>query len=152
MSRAGQQEVDVEETARRVLEVIRGLTVELHPHKRRGAVVELDSSLDRDLGFDSLGRVELMSRIERHFHLRLPEVLLAEASTPRDFVAAILGGGVAEPLSSATEPRPLRSSQVDAVPEAAATLVEVLEWHVERHADRTHMLLYGESDREQEIR
>ena len=152
MSDPERQQTDVEATAHRVLDVIRELTVEVHPHKRRGLVVELDSSLDRDLGFDSLGRVELLTRLERHFRVRLPETLLAEASTPRDLVAAILTGGVTEPLSAAAELRPLRLGEVEAAPAAAATLVEMLDWHAEAHPQRTHILLYGDADQEQEIR
>ena len=46
-----QQQKDAEETARRVLDVIRDLTVELHPHKKRGLVVkiELDPKENRQI-------------------------------------------------------------------------------------------------------
>jgi 1-acyl-sn-glycerol-3-phosphate acyltransferase len=145
-SRSGSEEI-----ARRVLDVTRQVTLDLHPHQRRGLVVDLDSSLDRDLGFDSLGRVELLMRLEQVFHLRFHEALLAEAATPRDLVAAVLGGGVAEPLSAAAELRPLDLGEARAAPESASTLVEMLEWHVETHPERTHIILYGEGEREQEI-
>ncbi|NOX91961.1 MAG: acyl carrier protein, partial [Gammaproteobacteria bacterium] len=36
-------------------------------------IINLDSSLEKDLGLDSLARVELLARIERHFGLVLPE-------------------------------------------------------------------------------
>jgi acyl carrier protein len=143
---------DAEEQARRVLDLVRELTLELHPHKRRGLVVELDSSLDRDLGLDSLGRVELLTRLERSFDVRIPEASLTEASTPRDLVAAVIHGGVADPLSAAAGLRPLELGEARRAPDAAATLVEVLDWHVGQHPDRTHLLLYGEADREEEIR
>ena len=128
------------------------MTLDLHPHRRADIVVGLDSSLERDLGFDSLGRVELLTRLERVFHLRFPETLLAQAVTPRDLVAAVLGGGVAEPLSAASELRPLHLGEARAAPEEASTLVQLLEWHVAAHPDRTHIVLYGEGEREQEIR
>ena len=152
MSAPERQQAESEETARGVLGLVRDLTLELHPHKRRDLVVELDSGLDRDLGFDSLSRVELFSQLERRFRVRLPESMLAEASTPRDLVNAILTGGEAEPLSAGAELRPLTLGQVSSTPDSASTLVEVLDWHVETHADRTHLLLYGEGDREEEIR
>jgi len=65
-------EPDPEEVARRVLDVTRQVTLELHPHRRRELALDLDSALDRDLGFDSLSRVELLMRMERTFHLRFP--------------------------------------------------------------------------------
>ncbi len=143
---------EAEELAKNVLAVVRDVAIEIHPHKKRRLVVELDSSLDRDLGLDSLGRVELLSRLQRVFHVRLPESLLTEASTPRDLVAAILEGGVAEPLSMASELRPLQLGGSHAVPATASTLLAMLDWHVDAHPDRTHMLLYGDADQEQEIR
>jgi len=143
---------DSEQIARRVLEVTREVTLELRPQRRGDLVVDLDSSLDRDLGFDSLGRVELLMRLERTFHLRFPEALLAEAANPRDLVAAVLGGGVAEPLSAASALRPLELGQARAAPESASTLVEMLDWHVAAHPQRTHIVLYGEGEHEQEIR
>jgi acyl carrier protein len=68
-----------------VLEIVQGLAQELQP-QRRAHAVSLDSSLERDLGFDSLGRVELLARLERSFGVRLPEGLLGTAETPRDLL------------------------------------------------------------------
>ena len=51
-----------------LLEEIRSLLAEI----QSGAVsqaIHLDHSLERDIGFDSLTRVELLSRIERRFGL-----------------------------------------------------------------------------------
>ncbi|HEY4563728.1 MAG TPA: acyl carrier protein, partial [Thermoanaerobaculia bacterium] len=73
-----------------VLEIIQGLSQELQP-QRRAHAVSLDSSLERDLGFDSLGRVELLARLERAFGVRLPEELLGAAETPRDLFQALAG-------------------------------------------------------------
>src|SRR5262245_19919485 len=73
-----------------VLEVVTALARELHP-QRRLRDVGLDASLERDLGYDSLGRVELLSRLEKRFGVRLPEETLGTAETPRDLLAAIAG-------------------------------------------------------------
>ena len=43
----------------------------------------LDCALDRDLGLDSLSRVELLARIERHYGVRLPTTVLDSAETPQ---------------------------------------------------------------------
>src|SRR3954467_7736176 len=73
-----------------VLEIVQGLAPALQP--QRGArAVSLDSSLERDLGFDSLGRVELLARLEKAFGVRLPEDLLGAAGTPRDLPPGLRG-------------------------------------------------------------
>lgn len=46
--------------------------------------IKIDSSLQRHLGIDSLGRAELFRRIENKFDIRMPEQLLAEAETLQD--------------------------------------------------------------------
>ena len=51
--------------------------------------VRLDDRIDRDLGLDSLSRVELVLRIEHAFGVHLPERLATAARTPRDLLDAI---------------------------------------------------------------
>ena len=94
-----------------VLEIVQGLARELQP-QRGGRAVSLDSSLERDLGFDSLGRVELLARLEKAFGVRLPEGLLGAAETPRDLLAAL---AVAHPAAARG-----RGLRVDRAPGAAA--------------------------------
>jgi len=62
-----QKERSFEETAESLLKVVRQLAAELQPGRKELSSVTLDSSLDRDLGLDSLARVELLIRIERTF-------------------------------------------------------------------------------------
>ena len=78
------------EVAARFSRLVRDLVWELHPHMQRRVTVSLDSDLDRDLGLDSLGRAELVLRIDRVFKVRLPDQLLADANTPRDLLQALL--------------------------------------------------------------
>ena len=52
----------------------------------------LDSVLDKDLGLDSLARVELLARIEKAFEVRLGDEVLGTAETPRDLLRAIVAG------------------------------------------------------------
>ena len=70
---------------RELLQLIRQLAEELHPEIDIPSI-ELDSSLDRDLGLDSLARMELLARLERQYGIRLPEQVLATAETPRDIL------------------------------------------------------------------
>ncbi|MCZ6474373.1 MAG: AMP-binding protein [SAR324 cluster bacterium] len=129
-----------------VLEIIRGLTVELHPHSEAGLQVTPDSKLDSDLGLDSLGRVELLVRLERALGVTLPDHVLASADTPHDLIRAIGNSGEAawQPLSEG-EARGITLGEVQTRPESARTIVEALEWHVEAHPRRPHVNFYGES-------
>ena len=110
----------------------------------RGEIrVTLDSDLDRDLGFDSLGRTELLLRVERVFSVSLSESLLVQAETPAHIWRAIeeagpeqSGPGVVRDLASVLGP-------VEEVPAQAATLSKVLDWHVANHPDRSHIWLAG---------
>ena len=83
------------EVATRFSRLVRDLVWELHPHMQRRVAVTLDSDLDRDLGLDSLGRAELVLRIDRTFKVRLPDQLLADANTPRDLLQALLAAAPA---------------------------------------------------------
>ncbi|HVR96373.1 MAG TPA: AMP-binding protein, partial [Thermoanaerobaculia bacterium] len=137
-------------SAREVLEIAEGLARELQP-RRKGRPLGLDASLERDLGLDSLGRVELLARLERASGVRLPETTLAQAETLRDLLQALAsaspdgpGGNTWADLASA----PLEAAE--AAPDRTRTLVEVLEWHAERHPRRRHVLFYpGEGDPEE---
>ena len=129
-----------EEAARKLLETARELALTLHPHRRSALRVSLDSTLDRDLGFDSLERVELLLRLERAFHVRLPETLLAEAETLRDLLDAALAATGRASLRR-FEVAPLVVEATEPTPETAETLIEVLEWQAERYPDRPHVLL-----------
>lgn len=130
---------DPDTVARRLLEMIRELALSLHPHRQRALRVSLDSSLDADLGFDSLGRVELLLRIERAFRVHLPESLLAEAETPGDLLRALLTQSGAEP--SRLQIAPVIVGAVESIPPDVKTLVAALEWHYEAHPDRPHVFL-----------
>jgi len=75
---------DGAEVARVLLDVVRATCRDLHRQPARRVDVRLDSSLDRDLGLDSLARVELLLRVERAFRVRLAENTLAIVETPQE--------------------------------------------------------------------
>src|SRR3954470_21438508 len=123
-----------------VLEIVQGLSQELQP-QRRSHAVSLDSSLERDLGLDSLGRVELLARVEKSFGVRLPEEVLGSAETPRDLLAALaVAYPAAAPEGGSGFLAPLEGGE--AAPDRTRTLLEVLDWHARRHPDRRHILFY----------
>ncbi len=150
---------DEDPDAQRLLQLIQALTAEFHPHRRTPPQVTLDSDLARDLGLDSLARVELIARIEKHFHVALPEQAYAEVETPRDLLRVLAGASQAVTLSSpphedsrkddgtAMPPASTASQAAHTpVPDNAATLMEVLAFHSERCPERTHIRFYSDGD------
>jgi len=104
--------------------------------------VSLASVLDRDLGFDSLARVELLMRIERRFGVPLPEDTLQRADTVADLLAAVQrAGGVERPLAPTATPstvgaQPAPGGQATDIAANASTLLEVLAAHLRVHPER----------------
>ena len=77
---------DLEALAPRLLATVREVSDELRPQAKLGNALGLDHSLERDFGLDSLGRVELVARIDRDLGLSLSDAALTEAETPRDLL------------------------------------------------------------------
>ena len=123
---------------RDLIAVVRELVRELHPQRARFIEVLPSSRIERDLGIDSLGRTELILRIERAFRVRLPARTIGEAETVHDLVRAL------EQAGPARERRVLEAAPVSVLPSVRAasearTLVEVLDWHAAQHPDRLHL-------------
>lgn len=130
------------------MQVVGRLVRELYPGRGREAAISLDTSLEKTLGFDSLGRMELLLRLEQRFKVSLPEALFATADTPRELLQAIhdaapqrgYGKAAAAPVEARVEQPPI------ALPTQARTLQDILAWHVKRHEARTHIYLYEQAD------
>ena len=130
-----------QESARRLLALVEGLLHELRPATTHARPVSLDDSLERDLGIDSLSRVELAARIEATFGVRLGDEAALYARTPRELFDAIVNAAPtsrAEGLARAPLPA---VAAVEGTPASAATLLAALAWHVERHPQREHVTL-----------
>lgn len=147
-----QREADAEQTGQIILEQVRQLATELRPALSSIPSASLDSLLDRELGFDSLGRVELISRIERALGISLPEHLLTTAETPRDLMRAVQQGVTSTaPYRFSPTQRPTDHGGANATPASANSLLEVLEWHGRAHPARPHIYLVTQSGAEEEI-
>jgi acyl-CoA synthetase (AMP-forming)/AMP-acid ligase II/acyl carrier protein len=133
-----------------LLELIRQLAAELHP-TRAALSPSLDHRLERDHGFDSLGRVELFLRIERRFGVSLPESVMAGAETPRDLLRAVHAAGPAHRARGSAAERVAAPAAESATPDDAATLPEIVAWHLARHPDRPHIVLQDDQGREQTV-
>ena len=134
-----------------LLAVVQQLARELHPHTQPPLTVTLDTVLERELGFDSLGRMELLQRLEQAFGVALPEQALATADVPRDLVQAIyrVQAGTTSRLGV---PVVLTGvSAVEGTPRLATTLLETLDWHVRCHPARVHITLYDEDEQPEEL-
>ncbi len=135
---AGGCSVDV---ADRLIALARDLALELHPRRRRVLHVSIDSQIERDLGFDSLARVEFLLRIERALRVHLPEDILAEVETLRDLLTAIAGAtGTPGPVGP-DRSSPLTVGPVEAAPPTLETLTGVLDWYAERQPERPHVVI-----------
>ncbi len=129
------------------LALVRDLVAEVHP-RAKPPLVTLDSTFD-NLGIGSLELAELLLRVQDKFGMALPPHVLATAETPRDLLAAVARGRPA-PGRDGVWGGGLVSSPVTApaglVPETAATLNEVFDWHVSANPDRTHIRILDDAD------
>src|SRR6516225_5484304 len=132
---------------------MRGLLEELGSY---GAVATLSarSNLDRDLGLGSLERVELLTRLETMFGMRLPDTVAADANTPEDLIQAILKapGTPAIPeeeiaaLRTSAAATKMRREAADSIVAKAETLVEVIRHRGVHDASRTHLVVIEDDD------
>jgi len=127
-----------------LFEVLEQLAAELHPHRTSVKAVSLQSSLDRDLGLDSLARVELLARVERRLRVRIPEAKFVEAETPKDLLDEIVKAGPSAGPEIARATAAVTAGDVESAPVEASTLIEVLRWHVRAHPDRVHVQFYAD--------
>ena len=154
--------------AETLIAFVTGIAAELRPGD--GSLrVDLDTDFYRDLGLDSLARMELIARLERTAGASLPDRALVEAATPRELLHAfesvrsptsasapgpgmaasrsrpgvVEGGGRSSPFAE-TAGQP----EADAVPTDAETLIDALAWHAAEHPEREHVRLVDESESE----
>jgi len=128
--------------ANRLLAVVAEVAREARPHFE--AYVALDSSLERELGLDSLARVELVLRLEREFAASLPEQALASSETPRDLLRFLLAGAGEAPKAADRTVASLVQAEGVRPPDSAQTLTEALEYHAQRQPERLTVHLYEE--------
>ena len=135
-------ESKIEIKPERVLEVVAVVAREARPNVEPH--VALDSSLEKELGLDSLARVELVLRLEKEFGASLPEQALATSETPRDLLRFLMSSaGQAAKSADRAVIAHTTTQGVRAPSESqAATLTEALEYHVERQPDRLTVFMY----------
>ncbi len=132
-------------TAERLLEAVAAVATEARPHVTPH--VTLDSSFEKDLGLDSLARVELVLRLETLFDASLPEQALATAETPRDLLRFLrASAGIAHEAPDRDAAGEMSLVQADGVrapsDTQARSLTEALEYHMQRQPDRLTVFMY----------
>ena len=127
--------------AQSLVAAMREVVTELHPHLGARAEITLDSSLDRDLGLDSLSRMELLSRLEHRFGATIPETVMANAETARELLPALLAGDRRRRGTAPARSREAGLDMVDAIPTDASTLLEAVDFHARHHGDSVHVEL-----------
>ena len=132
---------DTNDTVIELLQLINVLVTEVHPH-RQPKPITLDTSFEKDLGLDSLTRVELISRLEKKFSLTLPEQIIAETETARDLLRAIQGSAAPRAALQEADIQSVELADVMATPDDSLTLIDVLNWHVSTHPNRPHIRMY----------
>ena len=141
---------DADRDARLLLELIATLCRELRPGQPAPALT-LGSGLERDAELDSLARAELQVRIEAAFGVRLPQRLIGEAQTPRDFLRALAEADGRELPAAAPAQLVDIADAGEPAPDALATLTEVLAWHAQRQPERLHLILLDEDGNEKRL-
>ncbi len=129
--------------SRIVSEEIAGLLHELRPQETHPPVVRTDARLDRDLGLDSLSRMELLARLEKRLHVSIPERLALEAQTPADLLRALAASSARTAFIDVDTALASARQEPLATPDGVNTLPEVLAWHAQRHPDRMHVHFAG---------
>jgi acyl carrier protein len=129
------------DTVIELLQVINVLVTEVQPHRLPKAIT-LDTSFEKDLGLDSLTRVELISRVEKKFKLALPEHIIAETESAKDLLRAIQGVAIPRADLQVADIQAEELADVKATPDDSVTLIDVLNWHVSLHPDRPHIRMY----------
>ncbi len=140
--------INAEEGAQQIITLIESLLNETRPKASHTLSVTLDSQLDKELGLDSLSKVELIARIEKSFSITLADEVLAQAQTPRDILDFVLTAD-RSPIPAMNAGR-YQAPVLDAaigLPHQAKTLIDVLHWHVSQHPDRTHIFLYDDGEK-----
>ncbi len=148
------------DTEARLLAMVRDLSTELRLGASDVQRFGLNHALERDFGLDSLARVELLTRIQREMGMRLAEEAFATAETPRDLLALMQAAAdvtttlpIQATAQSAPPPtaQPAATDRLEHPPEDINTLTDILDWHVTHHGDWTHITLYSEGERSQDI-
>lgn len=144
-------EVDRKSIEKQLLSIMRSFLLELDAERALQGIT-LSASLERDLGIDSLGKVELLNRIEHTFAIQFDESAIITTDSLADFIPLIQK---ARPHTPSSIPAQFVSPTIDTIDldlSSARTLVDVLSTYASIEPARPHIYLQDEHGEEQVIR
>ncbi|MEK7483845.1 MAG: AMP-binding protein [Planctomycetota bacterium] len=126
----------------KVLEIIRRMLQELG---NEIALRQLShqAKFSKDLGFDSLAKVELFTRIEQQFSMRFGEQAMMEIETPAELIRRILEGSGSVVETHEIVAHTIQETQP---PDEANTLNKVLLYQYKQRPTQTHIILRSEKE------
>lgn len=127
-----------------LVEIARATVRDLRQQDVDPPQITLDSTLDHDLGLDSLARVELFARIEQKLRVRLPDTLFDSAETLHD-IANALAGASSTGTTARRAPVQLSKPIAAAPPASIVTLDQVLRWHRDRDPEFAQITICGDA-------
>jgi 1-acyl-sn-glycerol-3-phosphate acyltransferase len=138
-----ERKADTRDTGAELLALIEAVAAELHPNSTLPPL-GLDSDLAREAGLDSLGRIELMLRIQHRFGARLADEEAITAATPRELLKAIAAAPASGATSTGAAHR-VTTAKIAAgtEPASAETLIDVLDQRAAATPDAVHVRLLG---------
>jgi 1-acyl-sn-glycerol-3-phosphate acyltransferase len=89
--------------------------------------------------------------VERAWDVTFTEQVFAAAETPRDLLRAIAQADNRPRVDPSVKVNVVADGVVSSMPERADTFQRVLEWHVQAHPERPHILLYGQDEALEQI-
>ena len=123
-----------DETTEQLLVLVSKLANELRPGARYTKAISLESSLDNDLGFDSLTRVELIHRIEQYFNVSLADDAFASIEKVGDIQTLLQSKHYERPPFDRSVLKTLSISDVEQGPDQARTLIDAVSYtHLRAH-------------------
>lgn len=132
----------------KLLSLVHAFLVKLERH-RSAMAVTLHAQLDKDLGIDSIGKVELFHEVEDAFNIHLPDSVLGSALTVNDIAKAIK---TAHPQVQ-VESKIITPSKLfkPFKPSEAQSLVEILLNWTKKDPNRPHIYFQDETGKEKVI-
>jgi len=126
------------------LKYLLDLTKQIRPHFHKTAIF-LHDDFEKDLGLDSLSRVELISRIHENFTMDCDENELYALQTPQELFKHILGEKKKSFIHTDQKRANLKLEESRSLPYQAQTLIDVLHWHLQEHPERIHIQMYEDN-------
>ena len=129
----------------KLISLIKNFLLKLE-RNRTALNVNLDASLDKDLGIDSIAKVELFHEIEDEFNIHLSNELLGSALTVKDLLTAVQMGHPEIDFKSGIIAPSLSAAKFE--PQSVENLVELLLNWAKREPDRPHIYVQDEKGNE----